>query len=229
MSFPQPKYSKGDKVFAADVEWREERITCVECEGTGQWAVKTPKGTEFEIKCQSCRERTDCHVICMKATPVALKRTIGSIRIDTNSEHPISYMCDETGIGSGSIYIEGKLYTDENECLAFSKDRADKMQNEWDERAKFSFDASKYIAKADFREVVSALQHEECNDLRRSMWRWGYILQDAGQESIVPDTVLETISEESIVAVVEWLIDKHEQHKQDHPSLMEPLVPQKTM
>ena len=61
------------------------------------------------------------------------------------------------------------------------------------------------------------------------MWRWGYILQDAGLEAIASDSVLETISEESIVAVVEWLIDKHEQHKQDHPRLMQPLVHQKTM
>ena len=44
--------------------------------------------------------------------------TVGSIQIDTASRngHPVSYMCRETGVGSGQIYYENMLHPTEEEA-----------------------------------------------------------------------------------------------------------------
>lgn len=44
--------------------------------------------------------------------PYVRRLTIGSVRMDTADERPFSYMCVETGVGSGSVYGEESLYAD---------------------------------------------------------------------------------------------------------------------
>jgi enhancing lycopene biosynthesis protein 2 len=47
-----------------------------------------------------------------------MQLTIGSVRIDTNHESPIEYMCVETGVGSGSVWDERQLYASREEAEA---------------------------------------------------------------------------------------------------------------
>lgn len=57
--------------------------------------------------------------------PCTEKLTIGSIRIDTNDiDKPVSYMCVETGVGSGSVYYESDLHLTEEEAFRFAQARA---------------------------------------------------------------------------------------------------------
>jgi len=53
------------------------------------------------------------------------KLTIGSVLIDTHEDRgPVSYMCRETGIGSGSIYYESKLFASKADADAHASAEA---------------------------------------------------------------------------------------------------------
>jgi len=55
------------------------------------------------------------------SVPVVRQYTIGSVRHDSNERDgrsPTTYMCRETGIGSGSIYEEAKLFETEAAAMA---------------------------------------------------------------------------------------------------------------
>jgi len=49
--------------------------------------------------------------------PSVSKLTIGSVRVDTSDERGTSYMCIETGVGSGSIYYESDLFSTHDEAM----------------------------------------------------------------------------------------------------------------
>ena len=227
MSLPTPKFEVGDKVYVGEVHMRESHITCTECKGTGAWKITTPKGSEFEIRCQACRQRKERNISVWKATPEVARRTIGSVQIDTSDEHPVKYMCKETGIGSGRVYKESKCFTSKEECLVALQPEVERQQAERDKRTQISVDYSTYIAEADFFEAANAHLHGEMNKLKRSNWHWGYVLSDIDCEIIETEDG-ETVPESHAVAVVEHLRSKKEEHEREHPQLQEPLaVPEK--
>jgi hypothetical protein len=48
------------------------------------------------------------------------------VRIDTAQKqdedyHPVSYMCLETGVGSGAVYYEHRMFDTEEAALAFAQ------------------------------------------------------------------------------------------------------------
>jgi hypothetical protein len=123
MSIPIPKFDIGDKVFRAQVEQREVAKQCPDCLGQGIWSGITPAGEEFEVPCSTCgfgfKDKSPGTIQERRLTVTALPLTIGSIRIDTASrnENPVSYMCKETGIGSGTIHHENNLFISEEEAF----------------------------------------------------------------------------------------------------------------
>jgi len=122
---PVPKYEIGQKVWLAYTEQRQERFTCPDCNGSKTWTAHTAAGEDIPIQCPRCAAFSRPHDLPsltrqVSAVSVA-KLTIGNIRINTWDERPVSYMCNETGVGSGSIYYEGTgedrgLYGSENEA-----------------------------------------------------------------------------------------------------------------
>lgn len=109
-NLPTPKFSIGDKVWVGD--WTTETTweACPECQGTQFWTCKTPAGNTVLIRCPDCdtwdrRGLTRVY----RNVPTAVQLTIGSVRINTSDENPISYMCEETGVGSGSVWDEERL------------------------------------------------------------------------------------------------------------------------
>jgi hypothetical protein len=113
MTLPiQPKYSVGQTIYKAYALWEEMREQCPDCLGTKEWSVKTPRGETFEIPCNTCEEGwySTGTIRVWKDAPKVESLTIGSILIDTRDEKPISYMCHETGVGSGSIHYEDTLF-----------------------------------------------------------------------------------------------------------------------
>lgn len=121
---PQPKYRNGQTVFRASEVSSVQQLQCPDCLGTRKWRAVAPSGAEYEASCQRCSGRTDLpslnHVVWH---PSVDRLTIGSIRIDTaenfsGSRHreSVSYMCRETGIGSGTIYYESQLFETEDEA-----------------------------------------------------------------------------------------------------------------
>ena len=124
MSLPTPKYAINDTVYAADVSWTAAPIQCPDCLGRKTWNATLPTGEAVVIACPTCAYGWDDSTGTIREhyayTHRAQRLTIGSIAVDTNAEpdERVRYMCHETGIGSGSIWYEPRLYATETEALA---------------------------------------------------------------------------------------------------------------
>lgn len=107
----QPKFEIGDLVYSASAYDTEEWIQCPDCLGTKEWSVICPGGDKFTQDCGTCQHGYEVLGKIRKNEIKSHVRalTIGSVRLDTADKQPISYMCEETGIGSGSIYYEENL------------------------------------------------------------------------------------------------------------------------
>lgn len=123
MTLPVPKYAIGDRVLAAlfnhHVQLSER---CPDCLGTREWSVTTPAGETFQLACGTCRCGYESIGTITRWGPCsdAEQLTIGSVRIDTNSDkEKVSYMCVETGVGSGSVYTEDRLHSTRESALAW--------------------------------------------------------------------------------------------------------------
>jgi CRISPR/Cas system-associated protein Cas7 (RAMP superfamily) len=104
-----PIYEIGDKVFEVSTTSTQKTHKCPDCLETKKWETTSPAGIEYSFPCPRCQQTTT--LTYYEYTHSIIERTIGSIRIDTaNKKNPIEYMCIETGVGSGSIYIEKRLH-----------------------------------------------------------------------------------------------------------------------
>jgi hypothetical protein len=117
MNVPTPKFAKGDKVFYADTFMTTHRIDCPDCDGSGKWPITSPAGHPFTIPCARCAYNYGSRLEELRLswpvfTSLVRPLTIGSIRINTDDDDVVTYMCVETGIGSGSVYRERDLYDD---------------------------------------------------------------------------------------------------------------------
>lgn len=131
---PTPRYNIGQVVYRPNVEPTSEQLPCPDCLGEQCWRVSTPSGTEHVVDCPRCRGGYS-HSGIDKLPPLTIRRyapgvrrlTIGSITAKTHPYHgndPIEYMAQETGVGSGSIYRERNLYSDEASALAAAQQDA---------------------------------------------------------------------------------------------------------
>lgn len=128
MTIPIPRYKIGDTVWYGTAHKTRKSHDCPDCLGTKQWTVTTPAGATLQAECQRCstgysslRDVPSLHY-CEYA-PEVRRMTIGSVRVDTaeTRDSPISYMCVETGVGSGAIYYETKLSPDEAGARALAE------------------------------------------------------------------------------------------------------------
>lgn len=117
------RYEVGDAVFFAGYTHHVRILQCPDCLGSQKWKVVTPVGDELEFSCPRCTGwQHDGRPLLAEYIPAIRPLTIGSVRIDTADEKtPITYMCRETGVGSGSVYEEGDLF--ESEAAATVKAR----------------------------------------------------------------------------------------------------------
>ncbi len=115
----QPKYQIGQQVYWAWGGWKEILKTCPDCLGKMDWEVETPSGDKFTIPCGTCMRGYECRGVISEYgdQPEVNHVTIGSVRIDTSDkEHPVSYMCEETGVGSGRVYDEENLFLNKEDA-----------------------------------------------------------------------------------------------------------------
>jgi len=111
------KFSIGDIVYQACIERTRKFVDCPDCLGQSKWKVISPAGDEFTFSCPRCQGHNRDLEYWVNA-PYVRKLTIGSIRIDTaDKQKPISYMCNETGVGSGSVYDEATLFLNEEQAF----------------------------------------------------------------------------------------------------------------
>lgn len=110
---PQPKYQVGQTVWTATATDVAIHATCPDCNGSQKWEAKSPAGETFEFPCPRCTGHDVHKMRHMKATYAKQKLTIGSVRVNSEDACPVSYMCHETGVGSGTVWRETMLSADE--------------------------------------------------------------------------------------------------------------------
>lgn len=137
MSIPQPQFEEGDAVFLATTKRETEQYDCPDCEGSREWTVRTPAGSEFTVKCQRCSHYSRGDLPSLKHTvyyPEVKALTIGSVRIDSGDENPVTYMCKETGVGTGRIYKESDLYARREPAQEAAGEEAERRNEEAGEK-----------------------------------------------------------------------------------------------
>ena len=132
------RYGIGDTVWAAQLTTERKRHPCPDCKGTTAWKALSPAGYEYTFTCPRCSARYCGHreasLDYTLYVPRTEQLTIGSVRVDTNDkEHPVSYMCRETGVGSGTVWYEEKLFLSSEEALSAAQTEADQnnAKTEW--------------------------------------------------------------------------------------------------
>jgi hypothetical protein len=116
-TLPEVKYAIGDTVYRPEVGAHKVEVTCPDCAGDGFWTATMSGDPEPQkISCPTCSrgwEGSTGKVSQWESNGSVKKLTIGSVRLDTNAtrgDDPVSYMCEETGVGSGSIHDQRDLY-----------------------------------------------------------------------------------------------------------------------
>ncbi len=111
---PVPSFAIGATVWMARTSEKQETVPCPDCKGTRQWAALTAAGETIAVKCQRCTPyaSTKLPSLTRRTKRVLVERlTVGKVRTRFDSDFPtenaVSYMCTETGVGSGNVYSEG--------------------------------------------------------------------------------------------------------------------------
>jgi hypothetical protein len=134
------KYSIGDKVFHASLTTERRQHPCPDCKGEKKWSAKSPAGMEYTFACPRCSANynndRDLMLDYSAYTPLVGWLTIGSIQYNTakgSYDEGARYMCQETGIGSGTVYNESDLFPTEEDALGAAKIKADlaNAKTEW--------------------------------------------------------------------------------------------------
>lgn len=184
MAIIETAYDIGDTVFNASTMTETFSHPCPDCLGSRKWRATSPAGAEFEVECPRCgngyQSSRALNLRYVKHAPYVRKLTVGSLKANSPTgtgsyDDGNSYMCVETGVGSGSVYNERDLYKTEAEALAASKLKADLanadttgwVAKQYDETAKFS---DFQLKDAEIAAAKSASS--------RALYDVGYLLED---------------------------------------------------
>lgn len=112
------KYKIGDIVYKAGTTYSTSSIQCPDCLGTKEWIITFADGESMIIDCQTCKSGyspSSGYVTYNDCKPQIQILTVGKI-YDWNQEDGFRYMCEETGIGSGTIHKESDLFFDKKDA-----------------------------------------------------------------------------------------------------------------
>ena len=121
----KPKFKIGQKVYAviSKSDTRQKHIECEVCNSTGYVKVE---GREENFICPVCHGRTETEHYGYKYIITLNKATIGKIDIqeyapkyENRHKSEIRYMLEETGVGSGTVWNEERLFATEEEANEF--------------------------------------------------------------------------------------------------------------
>lgn len=117
----ETKYKIGEVVYIANTVMEQKQHDCPDCLGSRKWTATSPAGEKHEFSCPRCsgayHSNDNMRLTYSWNTPTTRMLTIGSVRTDTHDKDPISYMCKETGVGSGSIYRESIVFSNKEDAL----------------------------------------------------------------------------------------------------------------
>jgi hypothetical protein len=150
MAVIETAFNIGDVVFHGATTTQTFTHPCPDCLGTRKWLAKSPAGGEFEVECPRCtggyQSSRALNLKYVQHTPHVNRLTVGLVRACAGPDQEHEYMCLETGIGSGSLYRESRLFATEEAALAAATasaalanaDTAGWVAKQYDETAKFS-------------------------------------------------------------------------------------------
>ena len=117
-SFPSPAHAIGDVLFSAAQDYSDDKISCPDCLGTKEWTVVFADGEAMNIGCQTCKlgyEPPTGFIYYKTWKPNVRRLTIGKLS-GFDDERGYSYMCNESGIGSGTMWYEKDLFKTSDEA-----------------------------------------------------------------------------------------------------------------
>lgn len=127
----ETKFHMGDKVYIVPlihIDYPEIPVPCKFCDSSGKILIK---GESFT--CPACHGETKTDYDNKKMyfdPPNKTPLTIGQIRFTkTRNEIEVKYMCEETGIRSGTLYSEDRCFGTYEEAMKFIEDANEKMAN----------------------------------------------------------------------------------------------------
>lgn len=117
------KYSLRDRVWKIWKNTKKVFYDCPTCEGTGKIQIRDMEPRS----CPDCWGKPCFRFEKLKWAVVG-EMTIGQIQvtIESRKEKKVRYMCEETGIGGGTLHPEDTLFTSEAlaeaECVRRNKE-----------------------------------------------------------------------------------------------------------
>lgn len=192
----ETKYNIGDTVFHACTMTEQKKHPCPDCLGSRKWKAVSPAGTEYEFACPRCSTSylsdRDIALDYVEYVPSVLTRTIGSVRFDSGrDDHPVEYMCVETGVGSGSIYSETDLYPTREEAMEAALAKAKKANTSVEWVAKL-YDKSLRISDYQLESAKIKLADDARSEISGKFWNVGYLLEQI-EEADDKDAILELV------------------------------------
>lgn len=119
------KYKVGQKVCAVSnrSDSRKIHVECDVCNSTGKVKIE---GSDKEYECPVCHGRMKTEHYGYKYVISYYEATIGKVEIQEYSKKyekkhksEVRYMLEETGVGSGTIWREDRLFATEKEAADF--------------------------------------------------------------------------------------------------------------
>ena len=184
------KYDVGDVVWTANTATEQRQHDCPDCLGARKWTCASPAGGEFEIDCPRCSASYQSDLeLSLRYTvwaPAVRSLTIGLVRASSETgdsyDSGNTYMCCETGVGSGTIYRESDLFPTREEAEAAAAAKA----------ATQNADADGWVAKqynrtvklSDYQLKDAAIEAAQSAS-RRALYEVGYLLEDLDQADTI--------------------------------------------
>jgi len=148
----EAKYGKNEKVYTPTEDKVEVTMKCPDCLGTKVWMVIFPSGQVEDIDCQTCAR--------------GYEGPKGELTFTKwKDEVSFRYMCKETGVGSGHIYREDELFTNQEDAMKLARERSAKHK--------------RHVAKRNFKTR---------EDIERMLNTYGY------KRSVMPEIVEQFMS-----------------------------------
>ncbi len=172
------KYGIGDKVWGFGTDYVTKRLECPDCLGTKKWTITFADGRSEDTKCFTCSrsyEGSLGYIPYNEWQPTVIPLTIGEIYGFENGR--ARYMCKETGIGSGTIYSEEKLFSTKEEAVASAKIE---FENRMAYLVKNNFPKKGDFAKALERDVYGFSRHEAIRK-EKQMRNWLKFMEETCQ------------------------------------------------
>lgn len=186
------KFDMGQTVYFANTTTETFRHACPDCLGSKEWEAKSPAGAVFKVACPRCSQSYQSNdalnLNYTKFVPSVQKLTVGLIRASSMPGDGFGkgteYMCLETGIGSGNLYRESKLFATEDEARASAQLAADEtnanpdfwVAKQYDKTAKF----------CDY-ELKDAVMEAAMSRARQQAYRVQYLVEDLKESDTITD------------------------------------------